>query len=105
MAQKQQPYPWAAYSQPKIGKYKPGVQVSTLTQSQQRVLWEGIKALAPGMAELIKAAGFAELKEAFQADLFIELPDFNRYIEAGQRIIEERRNAQTVQHAGSQPAA
>jgi hypothetical protein len=105
MAQKQQPYPWANYSCPKIGKYKPGVMVSALTKSQQRVLWEGIKSLTPGMAELIKTAGFAELKEAFQADLFIELPDFNRYIEAGQKIIEERRNAPPVQLAGPQPTA
>lgn len=106
MAARQQTYPWANYSCPKIGKYKPGVLVSSLTKSQQRVLWEGIKALAPELAQLIATdAGFAELKTVFQAELTIELADFNRYIEAGQRIIEERRNAQTVQHAGTQPAA
>jgi phage tail protein X len=105
MASKQT-YPWATYSRPKISPHKPGVLVSSLTQSQQRVLWEGIKTLAPEMAQLITTdAGFAELKTAFQADLFIELPDFNRYIEAGQKIIEERRNAQTVQLAGSPPSA
>lgn len=106
MAAKNEAYHWANYSCPKIGKYKPGVMVSALTKSQQRVLWEGIKALAPELAQLIATdAGFAELKTAFQAELFIELPDFKRYIEAGQRIIEERRNAQTIQLAGSPPAA
>jgi hypothetical protein len=106
MAARQQTYPWATYSCPKIGKYKPGVLVSSLTKSQQRVLWEGIKALAPELAQLIATdAGFAELKTAFQAELTIELTDFNRYIEAGQKIIEERRNAPPVQLAGSSPAA
>jgi hypothetical protein len=106
MAARQQTYPWATYSCPKIGKHKPGVLVSSLTKSQQRVLWEGIKALAPEMAKMITTdAGFAELKMAFQADLFIELADFNRYIEAGQKMIEERRNAPPVQLAGSPPAA
>jgi hypothetical protein len=106
LAVKNEPYPWASYSCPKIGKYKPGVMVSSLTKSQQRVLWEGIKTLAPELAQLITTyAGFAELKTTFQAELTIELADFNRYIEAGQRIIEEKRNAPLVQLAGSPPAA
>jgi hypothetical protein len=103
---RQQTYPWANYSCPKIGKHKPYAMVSSLTQSQQRVLWEGIKTLAPELAQLIATdAGFAELKTAFQAELTIELADFNRYIEAGQKIIEERRNAQTVQRDGTPSAA
>lgn len=97
MARRQDPYPWTLYSQPKIGRYNPAVTVSTLTQSQQLVLWYGIQALAPELAKLIKTdAGFAQLKTAFSAELIIELADFNRYIEAGQRIIEERKHAQTV---------
>jgi hypothetical protein len=97
MTKKQEAYPWANYSCPKIGKYKPGVMVSTLTESQQLVLWYGIQALAPGLAKLIKTdAELAEIMTAFSATLVIELPDFNRYIEAGQPIFEEKRNARTI---------
>jgi hypothetical protein len=106
LAVKKEPYPWASYSCPKIGKYKPGVMVSALTESQQLVLWYGIQALAPEMAKLIKTdTEFAEIMAAFSATLVIELADFNRFIEVGQRIFEEKCNAQTVQLAGTPPAS
>lgn len=89
--------PLNPYSVITVSKYTPGVLVSALTQHQQRVLWEGIKALEPLTAELIQNdAGFADIKTGFQATLFIYLADFNRFIAAGQRIIEERHHARTV---------
>lgn len=95
MTVKKAEWTWQKFDPVPVGKHKPGVVVTSLNQGQRRVLWEGIKALEPQTAYLIKNdTVFAEFKAAFNAELLIEMADFNRFVEAGQRKIEDRNHAQ-----------
>jgi hypothetical protein len=74
-----------------VGKLERMVDPTTLTAHQQRLVWEGIKSLDPFLADLLKTdANLAALKETFNASVQFTAEDFNRYLQAGLKVIEEK---------------
>lgn len=75
----------------KVGKLERLVDPATLTASQQRLVWEGIKSLDPFLAEMLKAdENLAALKQIFNATVQFTVDDFNRYLQAGIKTLEEK---------------
>jgi hypothetical protein len=75
-----------------VAKHERMVDPASLTAHQQRMLWEGIKILDPFLADLITGdANIAALKQTFNASIQFTVPDFNRYLQAGLKALEERK--------------
>lgn len=74
-----------------VGKQERMVDPASLTAHQQRLVWEGIKSLDPFLADLIKTdANLAALKQTFNASIQFSVEDFNRYLQAGLKVFEEK---------------
>ena len=75
-----------------VSKHEHTVNPTSLTEHQQRMLWEGIKILDPFLADLITGdANIADLKKTFNATVQFTVPDLNRYLQAGLKAHAERK--------------
>ncbi len=67
------------------------VRVNALTAGQQRAVWEGMKALDPALAELMRGdEGLKEIKQHYSADTMFTAEQLNLFWNAGLKIIEEK---------------
>lgn len=71
--------------------YRDLINPAVMPDDKRRLLWEGIKAESPELADLLTVDGtIKELKAHFGASLRLTQAEIDRYIAAGQKIIEER---------------
>ena len=72
------------------------ISLSSLSEKQQRAVWEGIKKLNPEFARLITDdKNIQQTKEQMASSLMLTVSDLNRYYDAGFKFIEERNNVRT----------
>lgn len=71
----------------------PLIDPSVLDQRTKQELWTGLKALDPGLAEMLQTdPNVSELKNGFSATVRFSRDKARQYVRAGRRILEEKRH-------------
>lgn len=76
----------------KSSKAERMVDTNSLTPHQKQIVWLGMKSTDPVMADMLKTdTNINALKQTLNASVRFSVDDFNRYLNAGLKIIEERK--------------
>ena len=76
----------------KIGHAGRMVDPASLTAQQKRLVWAGLKRSDPALAQMLKNdRNLKELKTKFNASLRFPADDFNRYLQTGLKLLEEKK--------------
>ena len=75
-----------------ITRFKRMIDPSGLTAHQKQLLWSGLKSIDPDLAAMLKEdKTLDDLKNNFNATIRFTVDDFNRYLQAGLKLLEEKK--------------